>query len=138
MGFFETLAAPLIGGASLLLAGDDGFKEFFLGNDKASKRQDALFEQLMNTDNRVKDFNRYAGSALNNLASRGVINSSVGSSALANAANQAERDYLSLRKDLANLAFQQQDQPGALHGILGGLSQGLGTGISGAFSGLFG
>ena len=136
MGFFEIVAAPLTGGASLLAG--NGLTEFMLGDDTASKRQDEIYNRLANADYRKQDFNRYAGSALNNLASRGIVNSSVTSSALANAAAQAERDYLNTQMGLANLAFSQQDSPGALHGILGGFTQGLASGLGSSFGGLFG
>ncbi len=77
----------------------------------------------------MADFNQYAGQALNGLAGRGVINSSVGSSALANASALADKNYWDDQKALLGYAFGQQDTPGLLQHFGTSVAKGLGDGL---------
>ncbi len=108
--------------------------DFFLGSDKASKRQDELYNKIANRDNRMADFNQFAGKALNNLASRGVINSSVGSNALANASALADKTYWDNQMQLINPAFSQQDSAGFLQHLGGSVAKGIGDGVGKMFN----
>lgn len=114
-----------------------GFSDFMFGGASSTwgDRKEELYNRLASTDNREADFNRYAGQALNNLAGRGVINSSVGSSALANAAAQAQRNYDDQQMQLLSFLASQQDEDygdGLMPGLLGIAGTGIGAFLGGA------
>lgn len=110
----------------------DDLGEFFTGSSKKSdfeKKREQLFDDMRNYDNRMNDFNQLAGTALNSLASRGVINSSVGSNAMGSALGQADKNYWDNQKALLNFQTGYQDSPGFLQHLGASAAKGLGDGI---------
>lgn len=126
MGFFEDLG------------------DFLFGSDEGTKQQENLRNQIttniLNRDNRMNDFNTFSGQALNSLANRGIINSSVTSGAMADALNQAEQNYINTQLQGYSLlqGLMPQDTMGLVPGVVSGIASGFGTGLGGAIGkGLF-
>ncbi|MDE7314193.1 MAG: hypothetical protein K2N11_00640, partial [Mucispirillum sp.] len=71
----------------------EGFNKLLFGENKASSKQQEQYDKVANYDNRMKDFESLSGSAVNEMANRGVINSSVTAKALGSAAAAAENNY---------------------------------------------
>lgn len=74
---------------------------------QAQAKKSALYDSLLQRDNRESDMKSLYGTALNDMAKSGVINSSVGKLALGEAAAKAEDNYwkdkLSLLKENGGL-----------------------------------
>lgn len=111
---------------------------FLFGDSTASDRQNELYDKVSNYDNRMKDFNQFAGSALNGLGNRGVINSTVASSALARGLGEADKNYWNNQMNLVQPVFSQKDEGGLLGGVLGGLGNMAGNYVGGLFGNAFG
>ncbi len=71
----------------------NGFNKLLFGETTSSDKQKEQYDKVADYDNRMSDFEELSGKAINNMANRGVINSSVTSSALSDALNQAENNY---------------------------------------------
>lgn len=118
-------------------------KDFFIGSDAGTKARNDLNSQitnnLLNRDNRMADFENYSGTALNNLANRGIINSSVTSGAMANALNQADQNYINTQLQAYGLLANNmpQDTVGLLPNVVGSFAGGFGTGLGKSFLGGF-
>lgn len=117
MGFFEDLG------------------DFLFGSDEGTKQQENLRNQittnLLNKDNRMNDFNTFSGQALNSLANRGIINSSVTSSAMANALNQADQNYINTQLQGYNLlqGLMPQDTTGLIPQVASAFAGGVGSAL---------
>lgn len=103
------------------------FGELLFGTDTEQKKRNDLYNKYVNYDNRIADFSNYAGTAINDLANRGIINSSVTSSALGKALNQANNDYYNNLIRAGSLIGQ--DSMGLMPGLIGGISSGLGQAL---------
>lgn len=71
----------------------EGFNKLLFGENKSSNKQQKQYDKVANYDNRMKDFESLSGSAVNEMANRGIINSSVTAKALGTAAAAAENNY---------------------------------------------
>lgn len=71
----------------------EGFNKLLFGENKSSNKQQKQYDKVANYDNRMEDFENLSGSALNEMANRGIINSSVTAKALGSAAAAAENNY---------------------------------------------
>lgn len=71
----------------------DGFNKLLFGENKSSLKQQEQYDKIANYDNRMADFENLSGKAINEMANRGIINSSVTSKALSSAINSAENNY---------------------------------------------
>ena len=71
----------------------EGFNKLLFGENKASTRQQEQYDKVADYDNRMEDFENLSGSAINEMANRGIINSSVTAKALGSAAAEAENNY---------------------------------------------
>lgn len=71
----------------------EGFNKLLFGENKASSKQQEQYDKVANYDNRMKDFEKLSGTAINEMANRGIINSSVTAKALGAAAAEAENNY---------------------------------------------
>lgn len=123
---------------ALIGAGISALGSLMGGDDTASQRQNEIYNKISNYDNRQNDFRQFAGGALNGLANRGVVNSTVASNALARGLTEADRTYWNNQMGLAGHAFSQQDQEGAAGGIFGGLANMGGNAVGGLFGNMFG
>lgn len=121
----------------------DNLGEFFFGSDKGTKQKESLINQIstdiLNSDNRKADFENYAGTALNNLANRGIVNSSVTSGAMAKALNQADQNYINTQLQGYNLlqGLMPQDTTGLIPGVASSFASGFGTGLGKSLLGGF-
>lgn len=107
------------------------FEQFLFGSNDGEKNRRNQYDRLSNRDNRMSDFGNYAGSALNNLANRGVINSTVGANAMSNALTQAEKNFWDDQyKLLMGYDYNADNSDGLLPSLL--------SGVGGAFSGAAG
>ena len=71
----------------------EGFNKLLFGENKSSNKQQKQYDKVANYDNRMEDFENLSGSAVNEMANRGLINSSVTAKALGSAAAVAENNY---------------------------------------------
>ena len=71
----------------------EGFNKLLFGENKSSNKQHKQYDKVANYDNRMEDFENLSGSAINEMANRGIINSSVTAKALGSAAAEAENNY---------------------------------------------
>lgn len=71
----------------------EGFNKLLFGENKSSSRQQEQYDKVANYDNRMEDFENLSGSAINEMANRGIINSSVTAKALGSAMAEAEDNY---------------------------------------------
>lgn len=71
----------------------EGFNKLLFGENKSSSKQQEQYDKVANYDNRMEDFENLSGSAINEMANRGIINSSVTAKALGSAAAAAENNY---------------------------------------------
>ena len=71
----------------------EGFNKLLFGENKASTRQQEQYDKVADYDNRMEDFETLSDSAINEMANRGIINSSVTAKALGSAAAEAENNY---------------------------------------------
>lgn len=69
------------------------FNKLLFGENKAGKKQQVQYDKIANYDNRKEDFENLSGSVINDMANRGIINSSVTAKALGSALNTAENNY---------------------------------------------
>ena len=65
----------------------EGFNKLLFGENKAGSKQKEHY------DNRVEDFESLSGNVINEMANRGIINSSVTGKALGSAVAEAENNY---------------------------------------------
>ena len=71
----------------------EGFNKLLFGENKSSTKQQEQYDKVANYDNRMEDYENLSGSAINEMANRGIINSSVTAKALGSAAAEAENNY---------------------------------------------
>lgn len=71
----------------------EGFNKLLFGENKSSSRQQEQYDKVANYDNRMENFENLSGSAINEMANRGIINSSVTAKALGSAMAEAEDNY---------------------------------------------
>lgn len=71
----------------------EGFNKLLFGENKSSNKQQEQYDKVANYDNRMEDFENLSGSAINEMANRGIINSSVTAKALGSAMAEAEDNY---------------------------------------------
>ena len=71
----------------------EGFNKLLFGENKAGSKQKEQYDKLANYDNRVEDFESLSGNVINEMANRGIINSSVTGKALGSAVAEAEINY---------------------------------------------
>ena len=67
--------------------------KLLFGENKAGSKQKEQYDKLANYDNRVEDFESLSGNVINEMANRGIINSSVTGKALGSAVAEAENNY---------------------------------------------
>lgn len=103
----------------------DTFETLLFGSDAGTRARQDMFDKMTNYDNRMNDFNTFSGQALNSLANRGIINSSVTSSAMANALNQANNNYYNQLSQAS--AFMPQDTTGIVPQVASAFAGGLGS-----------
>ena len=99
------------------------------GENKAEAKQREQFDKVAERDNRMKDFDNFSSQALNNLSSRGIINSSVTGKALGQALSHADDKYWEDQYKLINTPYGK-DKKGIAGSLIGGISKGM--------SGIFG
>lgn len=107
----------------------DGLNKLFFGENTAENKQRQQYDKIANIDNRMEDFENLSGQALNNLAGRGIVNSSVTSKALGSALSQAEDNYWNDQIKLLSIGYGEDDK-----GIAGDLIKSTTKGI---FSSIF-
>lgn len=107
----------------------DGLNKLLFGEDTAENKQREQYDKIANQDNRMEDFENLSGTALNNLANRGIVNSSVTSKALGSAMAQAEDNYWDDQMKLLSIGYGEDDK-----GIAGDLASSATKGI---FSSIF-
>lgn len=105
----------------------DGFNKLMFGENKASNKQQEQYDKVANIDNRMKDFENLSGQALNSLANRGIVNSSVTSKALGSAMAQAEDNYWNDQMKLLNYSYGKDKE-----GIAGSLMKNATSSFFGA------
>lgn len=105
----------------------DGFNKLMFGENKASNKQQEQYDKVANIDNRMKDFENLSGQALNSLANRGIVNSSVTSKALGSAMAQAEDNYWNDQMKLLNYSYGKDKE-----GIAGNLMKNATSSFFGA------
>lgn len=105
----------------------DGFNKLMFGENKASNKQQEQCDKVANIDNRMKDFENLSGQALNSLANRGIVNSSVTSKALGSAMAQAEDNYWNDQMKLLNYSYGKDKE-----GIAGNLMKNATSSFFGA------
>ncbi len=71
----------------------NGFNKLLFGENKSNRKQQEQYEKIANYDNRLADFKNLSGNVLNDMANRGIINSSVTSNALGKAISDTENNY---------------------------------------------
>lgn len=104
-----------------------GFDELLFGSDAGTQARKDLFNKFTNYDNRMNDFNTFSGQALNSLANRGIVNSSVTSGAMADALNQANTNYYNQLSQAS--AFMPQDSMGLIPSLIGSGASALGQSL---------
>ena len=107
----------------------DGLNKLLFGEDTAENKQREQYDKIANQDNRMENFENLSGTALNNLANRGIVNSSVTSKALGSAMAQAEDNYWDDQIKLLSIGYGEDDK-----GIAGDL---MNTATKGIFSSIF-
>lgn len=83
----------------------EGFNKLLFGENKSSNKQQEQYAKVANYDNRMEDFKNLSGSAVNEMANRGIINSSVTAKALSSAATVAENNYWNDQIKLLGYSF---------------------------------
>lgn len=107
----------------------DGLNKLFFGENTAENKEREQFDKIANYDNRMADFENLSGTAINNLANRGIVNSSVTSKAIGSAMAQAEDNYWEDQMKLLSIGYGEDDK-----GIAGDLFNNASKGI---FSSIF-
>lgn len=108
----------------------------FFGIDDGDKKRQDMYDKVSNYDNRMNDFKSYSGTALNNLANRGVINSTVGANAMSNALTQSEKNYWDDQmKLLLGYNYNQDNDPGMFAPLMQGIGSAGGAILGGVFGG---
>lgn len=107
----------------------DGLNKLLFGENTAENKQREQYDKVADRDNRMEDFENLSGTALNNLANRGIVNSSVTSKALGSAMAQAEDNYWNDQMKLLAVGYGTDDK-----GIAGDL---MNTATKGIFSSIF-
>ncbi len=106
----------------------DGLNKLLFGETKSRDTHRQQYDKVANIDNRMADFEKISGMAVNNLANRGIINSSVTSKALGNAMALAEDNYWKDQMKLLGYGYGNDQK-----GIAGDL---INNSVSGFFKAL--
>lgn len=107
----------------------DGLNKLLFGENTAENKEREQFDKIADHDSRLSDFENLSGTAINSLANRGIVNSSVTSKAIGTAMAQAEDNYWDDQIKLLAIGYGEDDK-----GITGDL---VNNATKGIFSSIF-
>ena len=102
----------------------EGFNKLLFGENKASTRQQQQYDKVADYDNRMEDFENLSGSAIKEMANRGIINSSVTAKALGSAMAEAEDNYWNDQIKLLGYSYGT-DQKGIVSDLSSSFTKGF-------------
>lgn len=101
-----------------------GFNKLLFGENKSNAANQKQYEKIANYDNRKQDFENLSGEAINAMANRGIINSSVTAKALSSALNEAENNYWNNQIKLLGYNYGH-DKKGIAENLSSGFTKGF-------------
>lgn len=106
----------------------DNINTLFFGGKSASEKQKKQYDKIADYDGRAEDFKNLSGQVLNNMANRGIINSSVTGKALSGALNDAENSYWNDQMKLLSMPYGSSSS-GIAPYIMGGITKSMGRSL---------
>ncbi len=102
----------------------NGLNKLMFGENTSRNKYRELYDKAIDNDKRLSDFEKFSSYALNNMANRGIINSSVTSAALSSALSSVEDNYWNNQMKLLGYGYGRDKE-----GLAGNMFKSATSGI---------